>query len=243
MASRPASSSPAPRRENLASRAYDILEEMIVTCVLKPGQYLSIPEIQEQTGLGRTPIHLAISRLAGDTLVRIRPRHGLQITPIDLARDHTLLALRREMERFVVRLAIAHGGAAARNQMRRIAARLRTGQETMDLDAFNRLDRRIDALFVSASGEPFLENTLRPLHTAFRRTGWIYHSRVHPEEGFGRTIDSHIAQLEAAAAGNTQAALAATDMLMDFVESTFDDLARGVDPALFDCNLEPQGNG
>jgi DNA-binding GntR family transcriptional regulator len=229
----------SPPRENLTSRAYDTLEEMIVTCALKPGRFISIPEIQEQTGLGRTPIHLAINRLAGDTLLRIRPRHGLQIAPVDLARDLTLLQLRREMERFVVRLAIERGTAASRARMRQIAARLRADQERMDLDAFNRLDRKIDTLFVATAGEAFLEHTLRPLHTTFRRTGWLYHSHLRPTEGFDRTIESHIAQLEAAAAGKTDAALDATNALMDFVAATLDDLSHNADPALFDCNLEP----
>lgn len=222
---------------NLAELAYDTLEELIVTCALQPGQYLSIQDLQDRTGLGRTPVHLAVSRLATDTLVLIRPRHGLQIAPIDLARDRTLLQLRREMERFVVRLASEHGGATARNQMLHIAGLLRAGHKSMGIDEFNRLDRRIDRLFIRAAGEPFLEHTLRPLHTAFRRTGWIYHSWVRPEEGLDRTIDSHLAILDAAAVGRTREAIAASDALISFVDSMFDVLGRGVDPALFDCNL------
>ena len=58
----------------------------------------------------------------------------------------------------------------------------------MTIDEFNRLDRRIDQLFVAAAGEPFLEHTLRPLHTIFRRIGWIYHSWVRPDDGLGRTL-------------------------------------------------------
>lgn len=40
-----------------------------------------------------------------DTLKIIRPRHVLQIAPIDLAGERLLLSLRRGMERFVIRLA------------------------------------------------------------------------------------------------------------------------------------------
>src|SRR3954469_11994547 len=100
---------------NLADLAYDRLEELIVTCALRPGLLLSIQDLQDQTGLGRTPIHQAVSRLAVDTLIVIRPRHGLQIAPIDLARERTLLPLRRDMERFVVRLATERCVASHRN--------------------------------------------------------------------------------------------------------------------------------
>ncbi len=101
----PAEKSPRTNRTNLSALAYDRLEEMIVTCALRPGLFLSIQDLQERTGVGRTPIHQAVNHLAADTIIVIRPRHGLQIAPVDLARERTLLHLRRDMERFVVRLA------------------------------------------------------------------------------------------------------------------------------------------
>ncbi len=225
-------------RTNLAELAYDRLEELIITCVLRPGLLLSMQDLQDRMGLGRTPIHQAVSRLAADTLIVIRPRHGLQIAPIDLARGRTLMQLRRDMERFVVRLATERCGASHRNQMLHIAGVLRERGSAMSIDEFNRLDRRIDHLFIAAAGEPFLEHTLRPLHTIFRRTGWIYHSRVRPEEGLHRTVECHLAILDAVAAHRVRDAVAAADQLVSFSDSMLDVLGRGIDPALFDCNLE-----
>jgi DNA-binding GntR family transcriptional regulator len=239
-AARPASVEKLPRRNgtNLAELAYDRLEELIITCALPPGLLLSIQDLQKRTGLGRTPIHQAVSRLAADTLIIIRPRHGLQIAPIDLARGRTLTQLRRDMERFVVRLATERCGASHRNEMLHIAGILRERGAAMPIDEFNRLDRRIDRLLIAAAGEPVLENTLRPLHSIFRRTGWIYHSWVRPEEGLGRTVECHLAILEAVAAKRVRDAVASADQLVSFSDSMFDVLGRGTDPALFDCNLE-----
>lgn len=222
---------------NLAEHAYERLEAMIVTCTLRPGMLLSIQDLQAQTGLGRTPIHQAVNRLAADTLIVIRPRHGLQIAPIDLARERTLLQLRRDLERFVVRLASERCDASHRNQFLHIARLLRGRAAAMTIDSFNVLDRRIDQLLIAASGEPFLENTLRPLHTMFRRIGWIYHSRVVPGEGLHRTVECHLAILDAVVAGQTREAVAASDRLVAFSDSMFDVLGEGVDPALFDCTL------
>jgi DNA-binding GntR family transcriptional regulator len=225
-------------RNNLAELAYDRLEEMIVTCALRPGQLLSIQDLQDRTALGRTPTHQAVSRLAADTLIVIRPRHGLQIAPVDLARGRTLIPLRRDMERFVVRLATERGGASYRNQLLHITRVLREGAADMTIDDFNRLDRRIDHLLIAAAGEPFLEHTLRPLHTLFRRTGWIYHNWVRPDEGLHRTVECHLAILDAVAGGRVRDAVAAADRLVSFSDSMFDVLGQGIDPALFDCNLE-----
>ncbi len=211
---------------------------MIVTCALPPGLFLSIQDLQEQTGFGRTPIHQAVSRLAADTIIVIRPRHGLQITPVDLVRERTLLQLRRDMERFVVRLATERAGASHRNQLLHLGRiqRERAGGKT--IEEFNRLDRRIDRIFVTAAGEAFLEHTLGPLHTIFRRIGWIYHSRVRPQEGLARTLVCHSEILDAVLSHQVEAAVVATDRLIAFSDSMFDVLGHGIDPALFDCNLE-----
>ncbi len=235
--------SSAKTRSNLADQAYDRLDEMIVTCALRPGLFLSIQDLQAQTGMGRTPIHQAVSRLAADTLILIRPRHGLQIAPINLARERRLLRLRRDMERFVVRLATERAGPAVHHQLAQIAATLRDNAGRLTIEEFNQLDRRIDRLFAAASGEAFLDHTLRPLHTISRRIGWIYHSWVRPQEGFGRTVECHLAILDEVAGRRIKGAVAASDRLIAFSDSMFGVLERGIDPALFDCNLELQVAG
>ncbi len=230
----------APKRQNrlnLSDLAYDRCEAMIIDGSLAPGRYLSIQDVQDATGYGRTPIHQAVSRLAADTLIVVRPRHGLQIAPVDLTRERTLLLLRRDMERFVLRLAAERAGASHRNQLLHISATMRERAPTMTLTEFNALDRRIDQLLTAAAGEPFLEHTLRPLHTIFRRIGWIYHGAIRPNEGLSRTIECHLAIIDAVAARQSRAAVAAADQLMAWMDSMFDVMGRGIDPALLDCNL------
>lgn len=236
----PATAAKPPRRnrQNLSDLAYDRLEELIVTCALKPGLFLSIQDLQEPTGVGRTPIHQAISRLAADTLVVVRPRHGLQIAPVDLARERTLLQLRRDLERFVVRLATERAGPSHRNQILHLGRTLRARAAGMAIGEFNQLDRRIDQVLGAAAGEPFLEHTMRPLHTIFRRVGWIYHNWIAPDRGVGRTVECHLAILDAVADRRVEDAVAASDGLIEFSGSMFAEMERGIDPALLDCNLE-----
>jgi DNA-binding GntR family transcriptional regulator len=227
-------------RLNMANVAYDQLEELIVTCALQPGLFLSIQDLQIITGGGRTPVHQAVSRLAADTLILVRPRHGLQIAPVNLAREHVLLPLRRDLERFVVRLAIERAGPAHRNHLLHISRILRARMGKMPIAEFNQLDRRIDAAMTVAAGEPFLEHTLRPLHTIFRRIGWIYHSWVRPRQGLGKAVNCHLDILDAVTAGRMKAAVTATDRLIAFSDSMFDIIEREIDPALLDCNLALQ---
>lgn len=230
----------APRRRNrvnLFDLAYDRIEDLIVNCELKPGRFLAIQDLQDLSGFGRTPVHQAVSRLAADTLLIVRPRHGVQIAPIDLARERMLLRLRRDLERFVIRLAAERSGPSHRNQLLHLERLLRERRASMTLSEFNTFDRRLDQLIVAAAGEPFLEHTLRPLHTLFRRIGWIFHNQILSNDNLDATIDSHLAVLDAVANRHVERAVAASDALMDFVDSMFDVMEREIDPSLLDCNL------
>jgi len=222
---------------NLYAQAHEAIEERLVTCQLQPGRYLAMQELQDMVQLGRTPVHQAVTRLAADTLLRVHPRRGLQVAPIDLARERILLRLRRDMERFVIRLAAEKSSSSHRNQMLHLKRHLRENQSGMTIDAFNVIDRRLDRLFLAAAGEPFVENTLRPLHTIFRRTGWLYHSKVSPGDGLSKTIDVHLALLDAVANCHAEQAIEASDALISFVDSMFDVLEREIDPVLLDCSM------
>jgi DNA-binding GntR family transcriptional regulator len=230
---------PRRNRVNLFELAYQRIEELLVTCQLKPGQFLAMQDLQDLTGFGRTPVHHAVNRLAADTLILIRPRHGLQIAPIDLARERMLLHLRRDIERFVIRLAAERAGPSHRNQLLHMERLLRERRDGLTLPDFNALDRRIDQMVLAAAGEPFLEHTLRPLHTLFRRIGYIYHSAMVAQASLTATIDHHLAVLNAVATRNAERAVAASDALITFVDAMFDEMETRIDPSLLDCSIEP----
>jgi DNA-binding GntR family transcriptional regulator len=225
-------------RTNYFELAYDHIEELIVNCKLKPGSVLALQDLQDLTGLGRTPVHQAVTRFAADTLIVVRPRHGLQIAPIDLARERVLLSLRGDLERFVIRLAAERSGASHRNQMLHLQRALNERRDVMEIDEFNLFDRRLDRLILTAAGEPFLEHALRPLHTMSRRIGWIHYAQLKGPLSLQTTIERHLAILEAVTNRHVERAIKASDELIAFVDDMFDVMERDVDPSLLDCSIE-----
>ncbi len=231
------------RRSNLFDLAYQRIEDQLVSCTLAPGRYLTMQDLQDVTGLGRTPVHHAVNRLAADTLILVRPRHGLQIAPINLARERLLLKLRRDMERFVVRLATERASTLQRRQLFEMEHQLRDGRTQMTLPSFNTLDRDIDRLILDAANETFLAHTLRPLHTLFRRIGYIHHTCIPGNAKLDSTIDHHRAVLKAIADGNAVRAEAASDALIDYVDGMFDEMEDAIEPSLLDSSLDrPAGH-
>jgi DNA-binding GntR family transcriptional regulator len=215
--------------------AYDRIESMLVSGLLEPGRFIATYELQDLLGMGRTPVHQAVTRLAGEALIIIRPRHGLQIAPIDLKREHLLLQLRRDVERFVVQLATERASMLQRKEMRKLSAQLQAAK-AMSLPKFNVIDHRIDQLFLESASEPYVAATLRPLHTLFRRIGWLYHSQTAQPHDLHVSIAGHIAVLEAVASNQVKQAVRATDSLMNLVDDMFDTLEAVVKPELLDCN-------
>ena len=56
-------------RINFFELAYQRIEDLLVNCELKPGRFLTVQELQDVTGFGRTPVHNAVNQFAADTLI------------------------------------------------------------------------------------------------------------------------------------------------------------------------------
>lgn len=71
-----------PKRDS--DRAYEQLLDMILDLRLAPGEVVNEQSLAAQLGLGRMPVHEAVTRLAADRLAIIMPRRGTVISPIAL---------------------------------------------------------------------------------------------------------------------------------------------------------------
>ena len=227
--------------ESLSEIAYDRIEDLVVHRVLAPGASITTRDIQEAVKVGRTPVHQAVRRLAAETLIQIRPRDGLMISPISLERDRRLLQLRRDMDRFVIRSASRNATGNIRSQLLHLNHQMKARRAEMTLAEFNTYDRQLDRALMDATGEPFLDRTLRPLHTVFRRIGGLYLSQIVGPDGLLETIDHHLDLLQAVLHAGVEDALRASDRLIDYADSMFVGLEAGIDPTLLDVRLVEHG--
>ncbi|WP_320144623.1 GntR family transcriptional regulator [uncultured Cohaesibacter sp.] len=225
---------------NLSDIAYDRIEEAIVHLKIRPGEFTTVSALQQDIELGRTPVLDAVRRLADDTLVLVQSRRGLQIAPIQLDRERSLLKLRADIEKHAVRLAAERASSTHRNRMYQLVQALKNELETHNIQAFNELDRMLDMLILDAADEPLILRSLRPLHSIFRRTGYIYLAHLDPNgEAFVSTIERHAVLLDAIARGNQEDAVSHLANLIDLAEGMFDILARKINPTLLDINIKP----
>lgn len=199
----------------LAEQAYDTIEALIVTLELAPGSVFTEGELSERVGIGRTPLREALQRLAAERLVEAIPRRGMRVTDIDLADVQALLETRRALERLVATAAARRATPDQRAKLAACADAAETAAARGDLDAFLRADREGDELMEAASRNPYATRTLAALHVHCRRL-WV---AFRHDGDLSDSAARHADVLRAVAKGDEIAAEAATDHLLDYLDT------------------------
>jgi DNA-binding GntR family transcriptional regulator len=201
---------------SLTDQAYGKIEELIVTLRLQPGEVLSESALSARLGIGRTPIREAIQRLAGEGLVTVLPRKGLLVSDINPRRQLLLLELRREVERLLARKAAVRQTDEERSEFLAIAAGMEAAGERQDDISFIRLDGALNRLICQAGHNDYASRAMRSLQGLSRRF-WYKHYREAADLPLCARL--HAEQARSIALGDPDRAAAATDRLMDYVET------------------------
>jgi DNA-binding GntR family transcriptional regulator len=206
----------AARSETLTEQAYNRLEEMIVTLTLAPGAVLAEQALSTDLGIGRTPIREALQRLAREGLVLVLPRKAIIVTETDPRRQLLVLEVRREVERLLARASAERATDAERARFQAIADGMEAAAKSNDDIAFIRLDRELNALLAHAAHNEYASRAMRSLNGHSRRFWYLHYKQTADLPKCARL---HADEARAIAKGNTARAMAASDKLMDYVES------------------------
>lgn len=183
---------------------------------LPPGSAVSEAMLSVRLGIGRTPIREALQRLARERLVQILPRRGVIVSDINVKAQLRLIELRREVERLVVRSAARRATEAERKRFAELADRFEKSARQNDDTTFMRVDREYNDLSVSAAKNEFAAGAMSLMHSLSRRF-WYMHYKQAADMPEVAKLHADIAR--AIATGDEGAAGAASDRLLDMVES------------------------
>lgn len=99
--------SPLKKQVSDDGEVYPVLRRAIVELYLQPGIILSIKDICEHFGMGRSPVRDALIRLDQEGLVTLLPQRGTMISEIDFSRVKQERFLRLSVEDEVMKLFMA----------------------------------------------------------------------------------------------------------------------------------------
>ena len=205
-----------PDDATMTDKAYALIEELIVTLELAPGAVLSEVVLANRLSTGRTPVREALQRLSRDGLVNILPRRGVLVSEMDLSAQLRLLEVRRELERLMARGAAKRATLEERKEFAEIAQGMRLAAEKEDGLAFMRLDQQFNMSIAAASRNEFATRAMGLMHGLSRRF-WYQHYKQAADLPLAARLHAEVA--EAVAAQNVEAAGAASDALMAYIES------------------------
>ena len=141
-----------------ADKAYQRLQEMIVTSALAPGSMHLEAELAEMLQMSRTPIHEAAIRLAGEGLVEIKPRRGVRIRPLSTGDMEEIYEILTELEPMAA--AKLADRQPDRDELAPLEADLAAMEEALereDREAWARADDHFHAALVNLAGNRRLE--------------------------------------------------------------------------------------
>ena len=122
-----------------SDQAYNYIVEGIQCGRLAPGTRLRETELAELTGLSRTPIREALSRLQLEGLLTMDAARGLIVTELDHSMASELYAMREVLEGTAARLAARHASDVEIDFLREINVRDAQLTSSEALAANNRL--------------------------------------------------------------------------------------------------------
>jgi DNA-binding GntR family transcriptional regulator len=191
--------------QSLSARAYAEIRNRIVRLELAPGDVLREESLQDELGIGRTPIREALQRLARDQFVSVIPRRGMLVTPIDVSELSLLFETRAMMEPYAGRLACMRGVEADWDEMQQVLAE---STEAPGDAALLDVDRRCHEIIWRAAGNRFLTDTLDVLYAQSDRVWHMYLADVADTR---HAVDEHVDILEVLRSGDADASAAAIE--------------------------------
>ncbi len=206
---------PEPSPPTLAAQAYQRLEELIVTAQLTPGTVVSEASLGRRLGIGRMPIREAIKRLDAEGLLVVLPQRGVLVSPIDAGQFRLQLETRRPIDRLLAESAARRATRSEREELRRLAKGILAASARGEIDAFLASDRAFDQLVASASRNPFTARAAAQLHAHSRRFWHAYRDR----DDLPASAERHAELMRAIADGGAEAAAAASDRLIDYLDA------------------------
>jgi DNA-binding GntR family transcriptional regulator len=196
--------------EPAATRAYHVLEHMIVTLELAPASFVTEGALIERLGLGRTPVREAIQRLAWEGLLDVRPRAGIAIAPLHPGDWLRVLDARRGVEVVLARSAARFVTREAADLFHEAALAMQKAVISSNVLAFIQADKALDEALALAADNPFAARLAAPLQTHSRRF-WF---RYKADTGLAESAEHHVALIRSILDGDEEAAAKDAKRLM-----------------------------
>lgn len=179
------------------------LENEILEGRLRPGDRLGEQQIGERFGVSRTPVREAFLQLASMELIAFRPRQGAVVSRMSVRQIAAMWEVMTSLEGLCAELAARRMSHEERERLKSIHEQSRELVATGDVAGYDEANRQFHEVIYGGCRNNYLAAHVRDIRRRLR----IY--RRYPFQragGMERSFAGHQAVMEAAGAGNDEAA-------------------------------------
>lgn len=202
-------------KETLAQQAYKDVKRRILAGAIKAGDLLTERTLAIESGISRTPLRAAISRLQKEGVVSRLSNGTLMILPVTVEQLLEIVQIRRLLEGAAAARAAERPMTTALDQSRQIMRAYVEGKDVA-FDHFWMDDDGFHEAVAEAADLHLLPDMLREMRSIARRCTI---TRTH--DRFAEQAAEHIAVIDAIEAHDPIAAAAAMEAHFDSVRSRF----------------------
>jgi len=207
----------------LSEQAYETIKNWIITCKFVPGEIIDEVSVAALIGLGRTPVHHALSRLNLEGLVDVIPRKGVIVTPIVPSLVMQLAETRLICETQCAGLAAERADATDVKKLREILKAAQAAIRKRDVETMMLKDREFHLTLARASRNEYLTNIIGNLSEHSLRFWFISFTTDHHPR-FQRQHEDIVEAVAAHSSDRAQAAMRKhLEMFRQNVERQFED--------------------
>jgi DNA-binding GntR family transcriptional regulator len=195
--------------------AFNLLEDMIVSLDLPPGGSVSEAILSARTGIGRTPIRMALKRLEHMGLVTSLARKGIFIRQMSVEDQLAILEVRRPVEKMLAIKAARHATPAKRAQLRTAVKHMLQAAIAGNMHDYLHFDKECDRIIYETSRNDFATDFAMLLYSHSRRF-WVANSQA---ADWIKLANLHWEMMNAVADGQEERVARTLDDLVDYYET------------------------
>lgn len=157
------------QENNQDDSIYGILRSDILNLRLRPGMMISIKDISETYGAGRSPVRDALIQLSKEKLITFLPQRGTMISKISQERAESARFLRNCVEEQVMLECMASCNLKAITELELSLSRQTAILKSEDVRAFLDEDEYFHSIFYEGAGRSYCDQVLTANSGDYRR--------------------------------------------------------------------------
>ncbi|MCR4668908.1 MAG: GntR family transcriptional regulator [Clostridia bacterium] len=189
-------------KESNADIAYDYIKNGVISKIFFPGNRLIEEEIVRETGVSRSSVRAALSRLKYEGIVEGTPNHGMSVSRFQQSDIQSVFHVRRVLETSALELAMPNFTPAILDRMRQKNDELRKVMEHFNISEYVIYNRDFHWEIALASRNRYYQKFLDEVYNTIAVCLLFYNNTTEDR----RSLQYHQELIDAIERGDLEAA-------------------------------------